>query len=71
MDESNGETGDEFFRQIEPVAGYIPYMATVGNHEYYNNFTHYVNRFTMPNSEHNLFYRWVQGEKKEISPPGY
>ncbi|CAL2046946.1 unnamed protein product [Caenorhabditis brenneri] len=61
MDESNGETGDEFFRQIEPISGYIPYMAAVGNHEYYNNFTHYVNRFTMPNSDHNLFYSYDVG----------
>lgn len=59
MDESNGETGDEFFRQIEPIAAYIPYMSAVGNHEAYNNFTHYVNRFTMPNSDHSLFYRFV------------
>ncbi|CAD6189615.1 unnamed protein product [Caenorhabditis auriculariae] len=56
MNENNGGTGDEFFRQIEPIAAYVPYMATVGNHENYNNFTHYVNRFTMPNSDHNLFY---------------
>ncbi|PIC14601.1 hypothetical protein B9Z55_026855 [Caenorhabditis nigoni] len=61
MDESNGETGDEFLRQIEPISAYIPYMAAVGNHEYFNNFTHFVNRFTMPNSDHNLFYSYDLG----------
>jgi len=44
-------------RQIEPAAAYAPYMVVVGNHEYAYNFSHYVNRFTMPNTEHNLFYR--------------
>ncbi len=29
----NGERGDEFMRQIEPIAAYIPYMTCPGNHE--------------------------------------
>ncbi|CAB3397168.1 unnamed protein product [Caenorhabditis bovis] len=62
MNEENGENGDEFFRQIEPVAAYIPYMVSVGNHESFNNFTHYVNRFSMANSEHNLFYSFDVGK---------
>jgi hypothetical protein len=39
----------------------VPYMAVVGNHENAYNFSHFVNRFTMPNTKHNLFYRF--GEK--------
>ena len=31
--QSNGEVGDEFMRQIESIAAYVPYMTTVGNHE--------------------------------------
>ncbi|CAI5450098.1 unnamed protein product [Caenorhabditis angaria] len=61
MNEENGETGDEFMRQIEPIAAYVPYMVAVGNHENFNNFTHYVNRFNMPNSEHNLYYSFNVG----------
>uniref|UniRef100_A0A915M509 Purple acid phosphatase n=1 Tax=Meloidogyne javanica TaxID=6303 RepID=A0A915M509_MELJA len=57
LDTDQGNFGDEFMRQIEPAAAYAPYMVVVGNHEYAYNFSHYVNRFTMPNTEHNLFYR--------------
>jgi hypothetical protein len=30
MDEQNGRMGDEFMRQIEPAAAYVPYMTSVG-----------------------------------------
>ena len=29
----NGRFGDEFMRQIEPIAAYVPYMTCPGNHE--------------------------------------
>ena len=29
----DGEVGDEFMRQIEPIAAYLPYMTCNGNHE--------------------------------------
>lgn len=29
----NARTGDEFMRQIEPIAAYVPYMTCAGNHE--------------------------------------
>lgn len=71
MDNKDGKVGDEFMRQIEPAAAYVPYMTSVGNHEQAWNFTHYINRFTMPGllglirsfseyfsgNEHGLFYR--------------
>lgn len=28
-----GHVGDSFMQQIQPIAAYIPYMTTVGNHE--------------------------------------
>ncbi|VDO19203.1 unnamed protein product [Heligmosomoides polygyrus] len=31
LDTDDGEVGDEFFRQLEPVAAYVPYMAAVGS----------------------------------------
>ena len=33
MDTDNGNVGDEFMRQLEPIAAYVPYMTAVGNHE--------------------------------------
>jgi len=29
----NARVGDEFMRQIEPIAAYVPYMTIPGNHE--------------------------------------
>jgi len=31
--QDNAKVGDEFMRQLEPVASYIPYMTCPGNHE--------------------------------------
>jgi len=45
----NGHVGDIFFDQIEPIAGYLPYMTCPGNHESHNDFLQYRNRFSMPN----------------------
>uniref|UniRef100_A0A8R1XYB0 Purple acid phosphatase n=1 Tax=Onchocerca volvulus TaxID=6282 RepID=A0A8R1XYB0_ONCVO len=61
LDTDEGQYGDQFGRQIEPVAAYVPYMMVVGNHEQAYNFSHYVNRYTMPNSEHNFFYSFDLG----------
>ncbi|CAD5226353.1 unnamed protein product [Bursaphelenchus okinawaensis] len=57
-----GTFGDEFMRQVEPAASYVPYMTSVGNHEQAYNFSHYVQRFTMPNTDHNLFYSFDLGK---------
>ncbi|XP_038077012.1 acid phosphatase type 7-like [Patiria miniata] len=63
FDSDNGMVGDEFMRQIESVAAYVPYMTAVGNHENAYNFSHYKNRFTMPSydSNQNLWYSWNIG----------
>ncbi|TKR70323.1 hypothetical protein L596_022364 [Steinernema carpocapsae] len=61
MYEKEGRFGDEFMRQIEPIAAYIPYMTVVGNHEEAYNFSHYINRFYMPDSDHSLFYSFDIG----------
>lgn len=50
MDENDGRTGDEFLRQIEPMAAYIPYMTAVGNHEVIQ-FTHWIQKFALERSE--------------------
>lgn len=33
MDTDNARVGDEFMRQIEAIAAYLPYMTVPGNHE--------------------------------------
>jgi len=75
LDDENGNRGDEFMRQIEPFAAYVPYQTSVGNHENAYNFSHYDNRFTMINSggEHsngvhnNHFYSFNIGKAHIIS----
>lgn len=57
MYEYNATRGDQFMRQIEPIASYVPYMVAVGNHEERYNFSNYKSRFTMPNTTDNMFYR--------------
>lgn len=52
-----GKRGDEFNRQIEPIAAYVPYMTVVGNHENAYNFSHFTERYTMPGTDDNHFYR--------------
>ena len=45
MYENNGSTGDQFMRDIQPMAANTPYMVAMGNHEAYYNFSHYTQRF--------------------------
>lgn len=59
MEQSEGDVGDEFMRKLEPLAAYVPYMTSVGNHDWAYNYSHYVNRFTMPGTAQNFFYRQV------------
>ncbi len=33
LEDDNAKVGDEFMRQIEPIAAYVPYLVTPGNHE--------------------------------------
>ena len=63
MHDDYGKVGDQFMNNIEPIAAYVPYMVSVGNHEQYNNYSNYKNRFTMPaiNNE-NFFYNFTMGD---------
>ena len=36
---------------IQPIAAYLPYMTSAGNHESAYNFSHYTNRFNMPGED--------------------
>ncbi|UYV74649.1 ACP7, partial [Cordylochernes scorpioides] len=46
MYENNFKTGDEWMRQLEPIAAYVPYITSPGNHEAPYNFLNYNSRFT-------------------------
>lgn len=45
------QTADRYFTEMEPIASYVPYMVIPGNHERYENFTQYIQRFRMPWNE--------------------
>jgi len=58
---------DNFFNKIQPIASRIPYMVTVGNHEFGYNFTVFKTRFFLPGmdarlglggSGDGLYYSW-------------
>ena len=69
MHTDNARVGDQFMRQIETIAAYIPYMTCVGNHEAAYNFSNYVNRFSMPgDGDHrNLWYSFNIGHAHIIA----
>ncbi|XP_066529531.1 acid phosphatase type 7 [Hoplias malabaricus] len=67
MHEDNGRIGDEFMKQIESIAAYVPYMTCPGNHEWAYNFSHYRNRFSMPGQTESLWYSWNIGPAHIIS----
>lgn len=67
MNTDNARVGDEFMRQIEPIAAYLPYMTCPGNHEQAYNFSNYKARFAPPNGPDNLFYSFNLGPAHFIS----
>uniref|UniRef100_UPI00358E4F2C acid phosphatase type 7 n=1 Tax=Myxine glutinosa TaxID=7769 RepID=UPI00358E4F2C len=67
MHEDDARVGDEFMRQIESVAAYVPYMTCPGNHEEAYNFSNYKNRFSMPGTTEGLWYSWNIGPVHMIS----
>ncbi|XP_041361456.1 acid phosphatase type 7-like [Gigantopelta aegis] len=69
FDTDNATVGDDFMRQIQSVAGYLPYMTCPGNHESAYNFSNYKNRFTMPRDEDSsrMFYSFNIGPAHIVS----
>uniref|UniRef100_A0A0N5BY08 Metallophos domain-containing protein n=1 Tax=Strongyloides papillosus TaxID=174720 RepID=A0A0N5BY08_STREA len=67
LQDDKGYCGDNFMREIEKIAAYIPYMVIDGNHEFDgNSFKHYQYRFSMPfeksnNLKYDLFYTFNVG----------
>uniref|UniRef100_A0AC34FX18 Purple acid phosphatase n=1 Tax=Panagrolaimus sp. ES5 TaxID=591445 RepID=A0AC34FX18_9BILA len=57
----NGERGDLYMKELEPLFSRVPYMVIAGNHEDDGkNFSHYQNRFKMPGLD-NQFYSFDLG----------
>ncbi|KAF7267331.1 hypothetical protein GWI33_019449 [Rhynchophorus ferrugineus] len=79
MNSDNGGVGDEFMKQIESIAAYVPYMTCAGNHEEANNFSHYRNRFSMPGEVYYFMnygikslvfqYEWLETDLKKATLP--
>ncbi|XP_067011635.1 acid phosphatase type 7 [Anabrus simplex] len=67
MDMDQGNYADEFFKEIESIAAYVPYMASPGNHEEQFNFTHYRTLFSMPGNTEGLMYSFNMGPVHFIS----
>ncbi|XP_026730139.1 acid phosphatase type 7 isoform X2 [Trichoplusia ni] len=61
MDTDEARVGDEFMRQIQPLAALVPYMTCPGNHEQAYNFSNYANRFRMPGRDSSLYYSFDLG----------
>jgi len=53
LDSHNGETGDDFFSMIQPIASSYPYMTIPGTQEDLANYTQYHMRFLMPKNNDN------------------
>jgi hypothetical protein len=60
--DKGGTVGDQFFRNIEQIAAYVPYMVSIGNHE--NNpdqLAHFTERFRlMPGNDVNTTTQTTQ-----------
>jgi len=63
MAEHDGQRGDQFMTQVEPIASHIPYMTCPGNHEWHYNFSNYRARFSksMPGDGGDMFYSFDLG----------
>ena len=82
LDDRGGLTGDNFFRNIEPVAAAYPYMVCHGNHEdsdvalarYTDAFRHMpvnsgrnVTTVNAANEPNNWFFSWDSGQVHYVS----
>ncbi|RWS03782.1 iron/zinc purple acid phosphatase-like protein, partial [Dinothrombium tinctorium] len=71
MDSYNARVGDQFMREIEPIAANVPYMNIYKFFYLNSNFSNYNNRFTMINEAdgniNNHFYSFNIGPAHIIS----
>ncbi|KAI8432465.1 hypothetical protein MSG28_004852 [Choristoneura fumiferana] len=67
MHDDDGKRGDQFMRQIQPLAAMVPYMTCPGNHEATYNFSNYRARFSMPGGTESMFYSFDLGPLHIVS----
>jgi hypothetical protein len=65
LESKNGRQGDMFGYMKEDISSRMPYMTIPGNHENYQNTTHYKARYNMPvnyaNNSTDAFYSFNLG----------
>jgi hypothetical protein len=64
LDSDDGKTGDQFMRNIEQLAAYVPYMVSHGNHEdSSSSLAHYIERFrSQPSNAQPSTFKSSNGE---------
>lgn len=71
LKDHKGRTGDDFMNMIQPISSAIPYQILPGNHENFNNFSHYDNLFSMIDSRtgdwNNFYYSFNVGPVHVVS----
>ncbi|CAB3410029.1 unnamed protein product [Caenorhabditis bovis] len=70
LHDDDGKVGDEFMEAIEPIAAHVPYMVLPGNHETRYEYSHIINRYTMPKNgvyDNNLFWSLNYGNTHIIA----
>ncbi|XP_063624902.1 acid phosphatase type 7 isoform X1 [Cydia splendana] len=67
MHDDDARVGDQFMRQIQPIASLVPYMTCPGNHEEKYNFSNYRARFSMPGGTESMFYSFDLGPVHFVS----
>nr|CAD7398004.1 unnamed protein product [Timema poppensis] len=63
MNDEEGNVGDKFLRQIESMAGYIPYMTCPGNHE--------ANKLGLQAELRELYLSQLTTPHEQIRMPGF
>lgn len=54
-----GKIGDDFMNKVQVLSSVVPFMVSPGNHEGFDGYLNYFNRFDMPGSK--LFYTFTVG----------
>lgn len=62
LEDDDGNRGDEFMKQMQPVASRVPFLTIPGNHEKFENFSHYNARYSMWDTDTQQFnnFFWTQ-----------
>jgi len=63
MQDDEARVGDQFLRDMEPIAARVPYQTCPGNHEadFLASFGNYKQRFNMPGDSENMFFSYDVG----------